>query len=137
MWLYKGKPFTEEDVGDFVAFVYRITNRVDGRAYIGKKNFFKRVTRAPLKGKKRKRRSLKQSDWMEYYGSNDELNKDVEKYGPANFDREILRLCETKGESTYYEAKLQFECDAIISDRYYNTWIICKVTKNHLPKQKS
>ena len=25
-WLYEGKPFTSDDIGDFFGFVYRITN---------------------------------------------------------------------------------------------------------------
>ena len=36
-------------------FVYLITNTVDGKKYIGKKQIEKKTKRPPLKGKKRKR----------------------------------------------------------------------------------
>lgn len=136
-WTYNGKLFDKELIDEHISFVYAITNKLDGRAYIGKKNFYRAVTKAPLKGKKRKRRSRATSDWETYYGSNEELQQDVIKLGADNFEREILRLCNTKGESTYYEAKYQFEYDAIISDKYYNTWIYCRIRKDHLVKKKA
>lgn len=131
-WIYRGKSFTPDDIKDYICFVYLITNTITKRAYIGKKNFYRAVTKPPLKGRVNKRRSKTNSDWLTYYGSNDELNNDVKTLGAENFERKILRLCVTKGESTYYEAKYQFEYDAILSDKYYNTWISCKVRKDHL-----
>ena len=35
---------------------------------------------------------------------------------------------------SYYEAKLQFENDVLLSDQYYNEFIGCKIHSNHLPK---
>ena len=41
MWLYQGKSFTEEMIGDNVGFVYLITNHSSGKSYVGKKLFTK------------------------------------------------------------------------------------------------
>jgi hypothetical protein len=98
--------------------------------YIGKK-LLKRTKTHVLKGKKKK--SQVESDWKEYYGSNKELNEDVQLLGPHNFKREIIMLCKTKGECNYYEAKYQFQYDVLNSKAYYNSWIMVKVHKNHLP----
>lgn len=129
-WLYKGHPVTDELVENRVGFVYLITNKVNGRKYIGKKLFSFSRTKKPLKGRVRKRRAKVASDWQTYYGSNKDLCEDVKKHGPEHFEREILRLCDSKSECNYWEAKLQFERDAILSDSYYNQWIICKVHRN-------
>ncbi len=129
-WLYRGKPVTEEITNGFVGFVYIITNKINGRKYIGKKLFTFSKTKKPLKGRIRKRRSKVVSDWMTYFGSNKELSEDVIKHGPDNFEREIIRLCTTKSECSYWEAKIQFEMDAIIKDNFYNSWIAVKVHRN-------
>ena len=127
MWLYNNEPF--DDIADYVGFVYIITNLTNGRKYIGKKNFYFSKTRT-VKGKKK--RSKIESDWREYYGSNKELLEDVEKLGRDLFKREIVRLCKSKGEFGYWEAKLQFENNVLESDEWYNTWIMVRVHKKHL-----
>lgn len=129
MWLYNGQPF--EEVGDYIGFVYLITNLTNNRKYIGKKNFYFSKTKQ-VKGKKK--RFKVESDWRDYYGSNGELNKDVEVLGKDKFKREIIRLCNSKAEFGYYEAKLQFEHNVLESADYYNTWIMCRVHKKHLSK---
>ena len=126
-WLYNDIPF--EDIADYVGFVYLITNLQNGRKYIGKKNFYFSKTRT-IKGKKK--RSKVESDWKSYFGSNKELLEDVEKLGQENFKREIIKLCKSKGEFGYYEAKYQFENNVLESNEYYNTWIMVRVHKKHL-----
>jgi len=76
MWIYLGKT-VEELPENCVGFVYLITNLVNDKKYIGKKLARFKVTKPPLKGKKRKRRSTKESDWRDYWGSSDHLNNDV------------------------------------------------------------
>ena len=139
MWYYRGNTnfFTEEDVGDNYGFVYCITNRATGKKYIGKKFFWSKRTLPPLKGKTRKRKKIVMSDWQDYYGSNEELKMLVEKNGKDIYHREILRLCKTKGECSYYEAKLQFENDVLLSDEYYNDFIGCKIHASHIKHLKS
>jgi len=126
-WLYNDIPF--EDIADYVGFVYLITNLQNGRKYIGKKNFYFSKTRT-VKGKKK--RTKVESDWKTYFGSNKELLEDVEKLGQENFKREIIKLCKSKGEFGYYEAKYQFENNVLESNDYYNTWIMVRVHKKHL-----
>jgi hypothetical protein len=127
MWFYNNVEFT--DVGEYVGFVYLITNITNDRKYIGKKNFYFSKTRT-VKGKRK--RTKVESDWKNYYGSNKELQEDVETLGPHNFKREILRLCKSKGEFSYFEAKYQFENNVLETDDYYNSWISCKIHKKHL-----
>lgn len=130
-WKYKNKDFTEEMIGDYVGFVYLITNLSDGRKYIGKKLFKFRRTKQ-VSGKK-KRISIS-SDWQTYFGSSDKLNEDVLNLGQDNFSREILFLCKSKGECNYLEAKEQFLRNVLETDDYYNSWISVKVHKAHVKK---
>jgi hypothetical protein len=129
VWTHEDQPFTgpaEKDYG----FVYIITNQITGRQYIGKKLFWFKKTRQ-VKGKKK--RYLVESDWQDYWGSNDELKRDIEESGIDNFTRSILYLCGNKGECSYMEAKLHFEYDVLRHpDRWYNSWIMCRVHRKHL-----
>ena len=115
-WTYEGQPFTSDMISDNVGFVYQITNLHNGKKYIGKKWFWKTRKLPPLKGKSRRRTKKSESDWKDYFGSSEEVKAIVEEKGPKNFKREILRLCKTKGECTYYEAKLQFDFDVLLRD---------------------
>ena len=108
-WTYNNKPFDSEMIGDYIGFVYEITDTENKMKYIGKKKFWSKVTRPPLKGKTRKRRSVKESDWKEYYGSSEEVKQLVENTGDWRFKRKILYLCTTLGEMTYLEMKEQIE----------------------------
>jgi hypothetical protein len=128
-WTYRGDLIDSEVLGDYIGFVYLITNLSNGRKYIGKK-LLKSTRTKTVKGKKK--RTLIESDWKEYYGSNKELQEEVSGVGVHNFRREIIRLCKTKGECNYFEAKLQFSNDVLESDDYYNSWIMVKVHKKHL-----
>jgi hypothetical protein len=131
-WHYQGQPFTSDMIGDNIGFVYQITNLDNGKKYIGKKWFWSTKKLPPLKGKKRKRTVKKESDWQKYYGSSEEVKMLVEQLGAENFKREILRLCKTKGECTYFEAKYQFDFDVLLRDDYYNEFIGCKIHSKHL-----
>jgi hypothetical protein len=131
MWFYNGEYI--DNPGDYVGFVYIITNQLTNRKYIGKKNFYFSRSKQ-VKGKKK--RFKVESDWLDYYGSNKELQEDVKNLGKENFKREILRLCKSKAEFGYYEAKYQFDLNVLESDDYYNTWIMCRVHKKHLTSLK-
>jgi Kyanoviridae NAD synthetase len=132
-WYYKGKPVTEEDVEGYVAFVYCIENTATGRLYLGKKRLRKKVSRKPLKGKKRRRISYKESDWRVYWGSNEVLQEEVKQLGPDIFTRTILRLCKTLSESSYYETKYQFEQDVLLRPKeFYNEWLAIRIRSSHL-----
>ena len=125
-WTYKGK-IVEDIPQEYIGFVYLITNLTNDRKYIGKKLAQFKVTKKPLKGKKNKRRSTKESDWKTYWGSSDKLNEDVEHLGPDNFTREILYYCTSRGELSYLEAKEQFDREVLKTDEYYNGIINVRV----------
>lgn len=128
-WTYNDTEFVEEMVGDNYGFVYLITNLSNNRMYVGKKLFWFSKTKQ-VKGKRKKIKVP--SDWSTYYGSSDELLKDVKTFGEYNFKREILHLCKSKGECSYLEAKEQFDRRVMETDDYYNSWIMVRVRKSHL-----
>lgn len=106
--------------------------------YVGKKLAkFSKTTYKVVKQKngvkKKKRiRSKIDSDWKEYYGSNDQLNKDVESLGRDNFIREILHYCNSKAVCSYIEAKEQFDRKVLESTDYYNGQISVRVHGSHI-----
>jgi hypothetical protein len=136
-WIYQG---TQIDTlpDDCVGFVYLITNNVSGRKYIGKKLAkFAKTTYKVVKlkngtKKKKKIRSKVDSDWQEYYGSNEQLNKDVETLGKENFTREIIFYCKSKAECSYIEAREQFRHQVLESADYYNGQISVRVHGSHI-----
>ena len=123
---------------DCVGFVYLITNLVTGRKYIGKKLAkFSKTTYKVVKlkngnKKKKKIRSKIDSDWLTYYGSNDELNQDIQTLGQENFKREILYYCNSKAQCSYIEAREQFRHQVLESDAYYNGQISVRVHGSHI-----
>ena len=137
VWLYENTQI-QELPEDCVGFVYLITNKLSGRKYIGKKLAkFSKTTYKVVKQKngikKRKKiRSKVESDWQLYYGSNDQLNKDIEQLGTASFTREILYYCRSKAECSYVEAREQFNHRVLESDDYYNGQISVRVHGSHI-----
>lgn len=118
-WKYNGN-LVEEIADQYIGFVYIITNLTNNKKYIGKKLAKFKKTRPPLKGKKRKRKSLVESDWQTYWGSSEHLLADIAELGPENFSREILYFCTTRGQLSYLEAKEQFDREVLLTDEYYN-----------------
>ena len=136
-WTYKGSVVTELPE-DCIGFVYNITNTVTGRQYIGKKLAkFSKTTYKTVKlkngtKKKKKIRSKIDSDWQEYYGSSVELSKDIDALGKEKFTREILHYCKSKAETSYVEAREQFDRKVLESDDYYNGHIQVRVHGSHI-----
>ena len=124
-WMYEGKPFTSDDIGDYYGFVYRITNTKNHKSYIGRKYF---VQKRKPKGGKRKVTS--ESDWKRYYGSSDELKRDIKTLGRDSFKREILSLHTTLGKVNYEETKQLFLHNVLMESldngepAYYNSNIL-------------
>ena len=137
VWLYENTQI-QELPEDCVGFVYLITNKLSGRKYIGKKlaKFSKttyKVVKLKNGNKKRKKiRSKIDSDWQLYYGSNDQLNKDIETLGVDNFTREILFYCTSKATCSYIEAREQFNHKVLESDDWYNGHIQVRVHGSHI-----
>jgi hypothetical protein len=137
MWLYNNEEITELPE-DCVGFVYLISNLTSDRKYVGKKlskfskTTYKTVTLKNGTKKKKKIKAKVDSDWLEYYGSSVELNKDVELLGKDNFRREILFFCKSKAECSYIEAREQFTRRVLETTDYYNGQISVRVHGSHI-----
>jgi len=129
-WMYEGKPFTSDDIGDYYGFVYRIINTTNKKEYIGRKYF---VQKRKPKGGKRKVTS--ESDWKRYYGSSDELKQDIKDLGRDTFRREIISLHTTLGKVNYEETKQLFLNNVLTESlddgrpKYYNSNILGRYMK--------
>ena len=141
-WTHQGI-IVEELPEDCIGFVYMITNTISGKKYIGKKLAkFSKITYKTVKlkngtKKKKKIRSKIDSDWKTYYGSNDQLNKDVAALGQDSFTREILYYCKSKAECSYIEAREQFTHRVLESADYYNGHIQVRVHGSHIKNKLS
>ena len=129
-WTYKGSAYTPPE--EVQGYVYLITNLTNGKKYIGKKNFWTTKKLPPLKGKVNRRHKTSPSDWMDYYGSSDNLQADVTLLGKHSFKREILKLCTNKTMMSYWETKLQFEYDVLTRSDFYNEFISCRINSRGL-----
>jgi hypothetical protein len=131
MWLHYNtvEQFKEDDIGDHYGFVYIITHTQTNRQYIGKKFFTKSKTKQ-VKGKKKKTRVS--SDWLTYWGSNTALQEEIKINGEDAYKREILYLCKSRSECSYWETFEIFNRHALLSDQYYNSWVTCKIHKSHV-----
>jgi len=134
MWLLEDKEFkpTPDELSSWVGFVYEILDTANGMKYIGKKNFWSTRRLPPLKGKSRKRVIVKESDWMDYYGSNEAIKQILTEHSGDRFRRSIVRLCVSKGEMSYMEAKEQFEKNVLFDPNYYNEFIGLKCHSKHV-----
>lgn len=132
MWLYNDKEIGDDEIEGYSSFVYIITNLENGKKYIGKK-IFTSIQRKKVKGKTRRKKVEKESNWKSYFGSNKLLQEDVERLGQDRFRREIIKLCKTRGTASYWEAKLQMQYEVLEKpDDFYNEWIMCKVHRSHI-----
>jgi hypothetical protein len=133
----KWKHYNSFEPEDYYGFIYRITNLVDGRFYIGKKAFFhnkkhkltqKQLAEQTGPGRKPKFEIIQsESDWKTYWGSNKELLADIKKYGEDNFSCNIIKLCKTKKQLTYYEMHYQCVNEVLVSPSLcYNDNILGK-----------
>ena len=137
MW-YCGEDEIAE-LPECVGFIYKITNIISGRAYIGKKLKF--FTKTSLKtvtlktGVKKKKKVKKQveSDWRTYWSSSIELQADVKELGEENFTREILFYCQSKGNLSYIELREQI-LNKVLEDStlWYNGIIQAKIHRSHV-----
>lgn len=129
IWTYNNREFTGDGIGEYFGMVYLITNIRTGRKYVGKK-FFTKAARRQVKGKSKKVRIA--SDWEKYFGSNKVIQEEVKTLGEDVFKREILHLCKSRSECSYWETWEIFNRDALRTDDYYNDWVSCRIRKAHL-----
>lgn len=137
MWTYKGREVNSvEDMPDgTVGFVYRVTHQPSGKHYIGKKVLYFNRTLPPLKGKKRRRRVVKESDWKTYYGSNTTIKQMIKEEKSDEFTREILVFVNRKKMLTYYETKFLFTEGVLENpNKFFNDNILGKFFRGDLLK---
>ena len=130
MWFYEGKEVVLADIPEeAIGFIYKITNTTNGRAYIGKKLLTK-ASYKTVNGKKKKVR--KESDWLTYYSSCDELKADIKSLGKDKFKREIICFTYTLTTHTYLENKYLYVFEVLESNNWYNGNISSKIFKNRI-----
>ena len=131
MWLYENKVVekTEDFPEGTFGYVYRITNLVNSKSYIGKKQLLSKINKklgkkeiAALPTQRGRTPSTKliisESNWLTYWGSCKPLLNDVKLLGEDKFKREILTICKTKKQLTYYEVMHQVKEDVLFIDSY-------------------
>ncbi len=129
MWTYRNKEFNQTEAEGYFGFVYIITHIPTNRKYVGRKFFTKAGTKQ-VNGKKKKIRKV--SDWQTYWSSSEMLQEEVKQNGEDQYTREILYLCKTKSELSYWETYEIFNRHALLNEHYYNSWCSCKIHKKHL-----
>lgn len=118
----------EFNVDDFFGFVYRVTDTTNGVQYIGKKQFWS-VTRKKVKGRKNRKKVIKESKWREYTSSSNHVNAAIEEKGMDKFLFEIETLHVTKGSLYYREVEVQVKENVLREElpcgtkAYYNKQI--------------
>jgi hypothetical protein len=129
-WLYEKGEIT--DISQFktgaVGFIYKITNNTTGKFYIGKKILENRLSKKLTKKEilewnkpgriPKKKVEKKESNWINYWGSSKTLLADLQLQGKGDYTREILRVCSTRKELSYYEVYYQIKLEVLHIDTY-------------------
>jgi hypothetical protein len=139
-WTYLKEEITSIDQfpKDIMGFVYILTHLPSKKVYVGKKFLVftqkRKLAKRDLKayegqpGRKPKYKVVsKESDWKDYWSSNKEIKKLLEKEPKSNFTRQIVHLCKSKKQLTYFETKYQFLYEVLEkSDKFFNDNILGK-----------
>ena len=131
-WTYKGQPISsEEDLPKdkkYIGFIYLITQKSTGKKYIGRKMLQKPKYKTV---NKKKKKTMVQSDWLDYYSSSPVINEYVEQHGTDDFEREILVFVSSKGNMVYCEELALYVVGALENpDKWINENIRAKVYRN-------
>jgi len=128
MWLYKEKGIEsiEDMPKDSFGFIYEVIHKPTGQKYLGKKVLQFNRKLPPLKGQKRKRKVVKESDWKTYYGSHQTIKTLIKEGKQEEFSREILQFVPTKKLLTYFECKYLFIKEVLEHGEYINDNILAK-----------
>jgi len=141
MWEYNKKKINSiEDIPkkykEYTQIIYKITCKSTGKFYIGKKILYnnRKVLLSKKKKNDLKTRAkyeyvVKESDWLNYWGSSKELLEDIKIHGINNFKREIIQFVKGKKQATAWELYWIIKTDALISDLGYNGNILGRIFK--------
>lgn len=141
MWYYQDEiiDILDKFPKNTFGFVYKITNICEtsprfGYFYIGKKQLWSErnvklsnkelaiIAEEKRPGKKpSKKKVIKESDWLKYYGSEPEIKKDIQEMGKDNFKREIICFAFSKKQLTYLEIKNQMIFEVLEKKNTYNS----------------
>ena len=134
MWLYNNEVIKgiEQMPKNTFGFIYEATYIPTNEKYLGKKVLFFNRTLPPLKGTKRKRKVVKESDWLTYYGSHTKIKQLLIEGKQDNFSREILEFAFNKKHLTYLETKYQFSNNVLENTEYINDNILGKFFRKDL-----
>lgn len=117
-------------------YIYRTVNKETGKFYIGKKAYIHR-RKVKLSKKQRKLTGKrvkyveKSSGWETYFGSSEELLKDIDAIGADKFEVTVLRECPDKLSLAYWEQYYQFT-EGVLFGNTYNGNIGGKFYKNKI-----
>lgn len=134
MWLYNGKVIEsiEQMPQNTFGFIYQATYLPTNEKYLGKKVLYFNRTLPPLKGTKRKRKVVKESDWQTYYGSHEKIKSLLKENKHLEFQREILEFAFNKKHLTYLETKYLFCNNVLENKEYINDNILGKFFRKDL-----
>jgi hypothetical protein len=139
MWNYKESivESIEQMPEGTYGFIYEVTHQPTGRRYIGKKVLEFNRTLPPLKGTKKKRKVVKESDWKTYYGSHKEIVGLIKEGKQEEFTREILQYVNSKKLLTYFECKYLFIKEVLEGNNYINDNILAKFYRKDFYNDKT
>lgn len=139
MWNYKESivESVEQMPEGTYGFIYEVTHQPTGRKYIGKKVLEFNRTLPPLKGTKRKRKVVKESDWKTYYGSHKDIVTLIKEGKQEEFTREILQYVPSKKLLTYFECKYLFIKEVLEGNDYINDNILAKFYRKDFYNDKT
>ena len=136
MWLYKEEVIDsiEKMPKNTFGFIYEVCYIPTNEKYLGKKvlQFNKKLP--PLKGFKRKRKVVVESDWQTYYGSHQKIKNLLKEGKQDNFRRIILEFAFNKKNLTYLETKYLFSNHVLENTEYINDNILGKFFRKDLVK---
>ena len=134
MWLYNNEVIKgiEQMPKNTFGFIYEATYIPTNEKYLGKKVLFFNRTLPPLKGTKRKRKVVKESDWLTYYGSHTKIKQLLTEGKQENFSRKILEFAFNKKHLTYLETKYLFCNNVLENTEYINDNILGKFFRKDL-----
>ncbi len=139
MWLYKEKVINgiEDMPKNSFGFIYEVCYTPTNEKYLGKKvlQFNKKLP--PLKGFKRKRKVIVESDWKTYYGSHQKIKTLLKENKQNNFKRNILEFSFNKKHLTYLETKYLFCNHVLENTEYINDNILGKFFRKDLVNPNS
>ena len=102
---------------DKFGFVYVITNKKNGKAYIGCKQYF--LGKSKLNSK-----------WETYMGSSKALLQDIKKIGKKHFKFEVIAEYKNKRSLRYYEGYFQMKYNVLATTlegtdepAFYNSYV--------------